>query len=78
MRALSVANLTDADGALGGPLPMSACGTKQTSILTLNMSAFGGKADIPDPLCTTTDPRKIVASGNPGWKLLLRKFRMSL
>jgi hypothetical protein len=29
---------------------MSAVGTKQTSILTLNMSAFGGKADIPDPL----------------------------
>jgi hypothetical protein len=29
---------------------MSAYGTKQTSILTLNMSAFGGKADIPDPL----------------------------
>jgi hypothetical protein len=29
---------------------MSAIGTKQTSILTLNMSAFGGKADIPDPL----------------------------
>ena len=50
MRALSAANLTDADGALGGPLPMSAYGTKQTSILTLNMSAFGGKADIPDPL----------------------------
>jgi hypothetical protein len=29
---------------------MSAYGTKQTSILTLNMSAFGGKADIADPL----------------------------
>ena len=29
---------------------MSAFGTKQTSISTLNMSAFGGKADIPDPL----------------------------
>ena len=28
----------------------SASGTKQTSILTLNMSAFGGKADIADPL----------------------------
>ena len=27
---------------------MSAHGTKQTSILTLNMSAFGGKADMPD------------------------------
>jgi hypothetical protein len=27
---------------------MSAYGTKQTSILTLNMSAFGGKADITD------------------------------
>ena len=29
---------------------MSAIGTKQTSILTRNMSAFGGKADIPDGL----------------------------
>ena len=29
---------------------MSAFGTYQTSIPTLNMSAFGGKADIPDPL----------------------------
>jgi hypothetical protein len=29
-------------------VPMSAKGTKQTSISTLNMSAFGGKADIPD------------------------------
>ena len=28
---------------------MSAFGTKQTSMLTLSMSAFGGKADIPDP-----------------------------
>jgi hypothetical protein len=27
---------------------MSAFGTKQTSISTLNMSAFGGKADISD------------------------------
>ena len=27
---------------------MSACGTKQTLISTLNMSAFGGKADIAD------------------------------
>jgi hypothetical protein len=26
---------------------MSASGTKQTFILTLNMSALGGKADIP-------------------------------
>jgi hypothetical protein len=31
-------------------LPMSAIGTKQTSISTLNMSAFGGKADISDRL----------------------------
>ena len=29
---------------------MSAFGTKQTSISTLNMSAFGGKADISDRL----------------------------
>ena len=29
---------------------MSAFGTYQTSISTLNMSAFGGKADIPDRL----------------------------
>ena len=29
---------------------MSAYGTKQTSISTLNMSAFGGKADICDRL----------------------------
>ena len=29
---------------------MSVIGTKQTSILTLNMSAFGGKADIADGL----------------------------
>jgi len=29
-------------------VPMSAKGTKQRSISTLNMSAFGGKADIPD------------------------------
>jgi hypothetical protein len=29
---------------------MSAYGTKQTSISTLNMSAFGGKADIDQPL----------------------------
>jgi hypothetical protein len=29
---------------------MSAYGTKQTSISTPNMSAFGGKADIPDRL----------------------------
>jgi hypothetical protein len=29
---------------------MSAYGTKQTLISTLNMAAFGGKADIPDPL----------------------------
>jgi hypothetical protein len=29
---------------------MSAIGTKQTSILTLNMSAFRGKADIPNSL----------------------------
>jgi hypothetical protein len=29
---------------------MSAIGTKQTSISTLNMSAFGGKADVSDRL----------------------------
>jgi hypothetical protein len=29
---------------------MSAYGTKQTLISMLNMSAFGGKADIPDRL----------------------------
>jgi hypothetical protein len=29
---------------------MSVRGTKQTLISTLKMSAFGGKADIPDPL----------------------------
>jgi hypothetical protein len=29
---------------------MSANGTKQTSISTMNMSGFGGKADIPDQL----------------------------
>ena len=29
---------------------MFACGTKQISISTLNMSAFGGKADISDRL----------------------------
>ena len=29
---------------------MSAFGSKQASILTLNMSAFGSNADIPDPL----------------------------
>jgi len=29
---------------------MSAIGTKQTLISTLNMPAFGGKADIPDRL----------------------------
>ena len=28
---------------------MSASGTKRTSMPTLSMSAFGGKADIPDP-----------------------------
>jgi len=29
---------------------MSAIGTLQTSMPTMSMSAFGGKADIPDPL----------------------------
>jgi hypothetical protein len=29
---------------------MSAYGTKQTYVSTLNMSAFGGRADIPDRL----------------------------
>ena len=38
------------DVGAGGSRKMSGCGTKQTSILTLNMSAFGGKADIADPL----------------------------
>jgi hypothetical protein len=33
-----------------GADPMSATGTKQTYVSTLNMSAFGGKADIPDRL----------------------------
>ena len=28
---------------------MSVHGTQQTLMLTMNMSAFGGKADIPDP-----------------------------
>jgi hypothetical protein len=28
--------------------------------------------------CITTDPKKLVASGDPGWELLFRKFRMSL
>jgi hypothetical protein len=32
------------------PPSMSATGTKQTSIPTLNMSAFGGRADISDRL----------------------------
>ena len=31
-------------------VPMSAKGTKQRSISTLNMSAFGGKADMSDRL----------------------------
>jgi hypothetical protein len=31
-------------------LQMSAYGTKQTSISTLDMSAFGGKADVSDRL----------------------------
>src|SRR6478672_4396529 len=35
---------------LGGHVGMSAYGTKQTLISTLNMSAFGAKADIPDRL----------------------------
>ena len=33
---------------LNGKKGMSDYGTKQTSISTLNMSAFGGKADIYD------------------------------
>jgi hypothetical protein len=33
-----------------GASTMSLIGTKPTSISMLNMSAFGGKADIPDPL----------------------------
>ena len=36
--------------ATGMTAAMSAYGTKQTSISTLNVSAFGGKADIPDRL----------------------------
>jgi hypothetical protein len=34
---------------------MSANGTKQTSVSTLNMSAFGGKADIDQPLPANLD-----------------------
>jgi len=30
-------------------VPTSAYGTKQTSMSTLSVSAFRGKADIPDP-----------------------------
>jgi hypothetical protein len=38
---------------------MSANGTKQTSISTLNMSAFGGKADISDRLAMSVhDPKR--------------------
>ena len=47
MRALSAANLTDADGALGGPLPMPVRGTKLTCSMRRRMSAIGGKADVP-------------------------------
>jgi hypothetical protein len=52
IKAVHVANLVL--NLQGTPLfretATSAFGTKQTSILTLNMSTFGGKADIPDPL----------------------------
>jgi hypothetical protein len=37
---------------------MSAIGTWQTSIPTMSMSAFGGKADIFDPLSTVNDPKQ--------------------
>jgi hypothetical protein len=36
--------------ALATLLPMSARGTEQTSMPTMSMSAYGGKADIPNPL----------------------------
>ena len=34
----------------GKAVPCPNCGTKQTSIRRLHMSAFGAKADIPDRL----------------------------
>ena len=37
--------------------PMSAFGPKQTSLVALHMSAFGGKADIV--LCRTTPRRRL-------------------
>ena len=40
MRALSVADLTDADGAQGGPLPMSAFGTKRSYACAVHLSAL--------------------------------------
>ena len=41
----------EADFHSGQGRVMSASGTLQTSMPTMNMSASGGKADIPDPLC---------------------------
>jgi hypothetical protein len=37
---------------------MSAIGTKQTSLVALHMSAFGGKADIARPPSKPVDPKK--------------------
>ena len=57
MRALSAANLTDADGVLGGPLPMSACGTKRTCKTALMSVRFeennGHDADVTRCLLMT-------------------------
>ena len=43
---------------------MSANGTKQTSSSTLNMSAFGGKADITDRLELTARFYRVRSIGN--------------
>jgi hypothetical protein len=43
----SVSGLHTKAWRLAFALQTSAYGTKQTSISTLNMSAFGGKADMP-------------------------------
>jgi hypothetical protein len=44
----SVSGLHTKAWPLAFALQTSAYGTKQTSVLQLIMSAFGGKADIPD------------------------------
>ena len=47
---------------------MSAIGTKRTSISTLNMTAFGGKADISDRLAerrTGQFAKDVRVSANP-------------